>query len=59
MGTLSSALGPAAVCNERGLVHGLGRTFVGDVSLMPQVPRANTNIPAVVIGEKIAQDLLA
>jgi choline dehydrogenase-like flavoprotein len=34
------------------------RVVVGDVSLMPQIPRANTNIPAVVIGERIAALLL-
>ena len=31
---------------------------VADCSLMPQVPRANTNIPAVVIGERIAGILI-
>jgi choline dehydrogenase len=46
-----------AVCNAKGKVHGLSRVTVGDVSLMPQIPRANTNIPAVVIGERIAQVL--
>jgi choline dehydrogenase len=43
-----------SVCDSHGRVHGMQRVFVGDVSLMPQIPRANTNIPAVVIGEKIA-----
>ena len=51
--------GPDAVCDAAGRVHGLERTYVGDVSLMPQIPRANTNIPAIVIGERIAQGLLA
>jgi choline dehydrogenase-like flavoprotein len=31
---------------------------VADAAIMPQVTRANTNIPSVVIGEKIAADLL-
>lgn len=26
---------------------------------MPVVPRANTNVPAVVVGERIADELLA
>ena len=31
---------------------------VADASIMPVVPRANTNIPSVVVGEKIAQVML-
>jgi choline dehydrogenase len=31
---------------------------VADCSIMPVVPRANTNIPAVVVGEKIAAAIL-
>jgi choline dehydrogenase len=50
---------PLAVCDERGRVHGLEGLVVCDCSLMPQVPRANTNIPAVLIGERIAQLLLS
>jgi choline dehydrogenase len=57
------ALGPAgdelAVCDARGRLHGLDRVVVADCSLMPVVPRANTNVPAVVIGERIADELLA
>jgi choline dehydrogenase len=57
------ALGPAgdelAVCDARGRLHGLDRIVVADCSLMPVVPRANTNVPAVVIGERIADELLA
>ena len=39
--------------------RGLDRVFVADCSLMPVVPRANTNVPAVVVGERIADELLA
>jgi choline dehydrogenase len=49
----------SSVCDPRGRVHGTARTVVADVSLMPQIPRANTNIPAVVIGERIAAMLLS
>lgn len=59
VGTCAMGHGPDAVCDEIGRVHGLARVTVGDVSLMPRIPRANTNIPAVVIGERIAQCLLA
>ena len=55
MGTASD---PSAVCAGDGQVHGLERVFVADCSLMPVVPRANTNVPAVVVGERIADVLL-
>jgi choline dehydrogenase len=55
VGTCAMGVGNDAVCNETGQIHGLERVSVGDVSLMPQIPRANTNIPAVMIGERIAQ----
>ena len=48
----------SSVCDASGRVRGMERVVVGDVSLMPQIPRANTNIPAVVIGERIAAILL-
>lgn len=46
------------VCDSHGRVRGLDRITVADVSLMSQIPRANTNIPAVMIGERIASFLL-
>jgi choline dehydrogenase len=49
---------PLAVVNASGQVHGLQGLYVADASIMPVVPRANTNIPSVVVGEKIAADLL-
>lgn len=48
-----------AVCSPTGTVHGLANLTVADVSLMAQIPRANTNIPAVMMGERIASFLLA
>ena len=57
------ALGPAgdelAVCDPAGRLHGIDRVVVADCSLMPVVPRANTNVPAVVVAERIADGLLA
>jgi choline dehydrogenase len=47
------------VCDNRGRLHGATNVVVADASLMPQIPRANTNIPAVVIGERIAGWLLS
>ena len=59
VGTAMMGLDPdRSVCDQRGRVHGTDRLVVADVSLMPQIPRANTNIPAVVIGERIAALLL-
>src|SRR5208282_1456543 len=56
------AMGPAheagAVVDARGRVHGLDNCYVGDASIIPVVPRANTNIPALVVGLRIAGWLL-
>jgi choline dehydrogenase len=45
---------PTAVVDTRGKVHGVDNLYVADASLMPVVPRANTNIPALVVGERIS-----
>jgi choline dehydrogenase-like flavoprotein len=45
---------PTAVVDARGKVHGMDNLYVADASIMPVVPRANTNIPALVVGERIA-----
>lgn len=47
-----------AVVDHRAAVHGLQSLFVADCSIMPVVPRANTNIPAAVVGEKVASLLV-
>jgi choline dehydrogenase len=49
---------PTAVVAPRGRVHGLDDLYVADASIMPIVPRANTNLPAAVVGERIARHLL-
>jgi choline dehydrogenase len=49
---------PLAVCDGAGRVRGLEGTVVADCSLMPVIPRANTNLPAVMVGERIADSLL-
>jgi len=45
---------PEAVVDHTGALHGLAGGYVADCSIMPIVPRANTNIPAIVVGERIA-----
>ena len=58
VGTAMMGTDPSqSVCDHRGRVHGASSVVVADVSLMPQIPRANTNIPAVVIGERLASFL--
>ncbi|MEQ1872793.1 MAG: GMC family oxidoreductase [Ilumatobacteraceae bacterium] len=58
VGTCAMGEGSMAVCDSSGRVHGVDGVVVADVCLMPQVPRANTNLPAVMIGERIARTLL-
>jgi choline dehydrogenase len=58
VGTCAMGIGEMAVCDERGRLHGSDRIVVADASVIPTIPRANTNIPAVVIGERIATLLL-
>jgi choline dehydrogenase len=42
-----------AVVDAGGAVHGLQELYVADCSIMPTIPRANTNVPAAVIGLRI------
>ena len=46
---------PTAVVDERGLVHGVRGIRIADASIMPRVPSANTNIPTIMIGERMAE----
>ena len=50
-------MGPArereAVVDARGRVHGLDNLYVADAAVMPVIPRANTNMPALVVGLRI------
>lgn len=55
---MGPAADPAAVTDARGRIHGLENAYVADCSIIPVIPRANTNIPAVVIGARIAGWLL-
>jgi len=60
VGTTAMGLDPAtSVCDHAGRVHGRPGLVVADAAAIPTIPRANTNIPAVVVGERIAQLLLA
>ena len=57
VGTCAMGESEDDVCDAQGRVRGLRRVSIADASLMPQIPRANTNLPSVMIGERIAQFL--
>ena len=43
-----------AVVDQHGRVHGLENLRIADASIMPNCIRANTNVPTMMIGERIA-----
>ena len=57
------AMGPAsdpmAVADAEGRVRGVEGLVVADASLMPVTPRATTNLPTVVVAERIASSLVS
>lgn len=48
-----------SVVNQFGRVHGIEALTIADISIMPDCPRANTNSPAIMIGERIASFMMA
>ena len=47
-----------AVTDPAGRVHGVEGFRVIDASIMPTIPRGNTNIPTIMLAEKIADEML-
>ena len=51
---MGPASDPLAVVDQRGSVHGIAGLRIADASVMPDCPRANTNVTTMMIGERIA-----
>jgi choline dehydrogenase len=55
----TARMGPAddtgAVVDELGFVHGVRNLRIADASIFPCVPRANTNLPTIMVGERIGE----
>ena len=49
---------PLAVTDASARVYGVEGLRVADASIMPSVPCANTNLPTIMIGEKVAATVL-
>jgi 5-(hydroxymethyl)furfural/furfural oxidase len=56
---MGAAGDPGAVTDSHGRVYGVEGLRVADASIMPAVPCANTNIPTIMVGEKIAATILS
>ena len=46
-----------AVVDNMGRVHGVDNLYVIDASIMPNVPRGNTNIPVAMVAERLVSTL--
>ena len=46
---------PTAAVDQYGRVFGVEGPYVADASIMPTIPRANTNIPTIMIGERFGE----
>jgi choline dehydrogenase len=51
---MGPASNPMSVVDQTLRVHGLENLWIGDASIMPTVTRANTNLSAIMIGERVA-----
>ena len=49
---------PHAVVDRHGRVIGVEGLLVADASIMPNVPTTNTNLPTLMVAERIAAELL-
>ncbi|THD64475.1 GMC family oxidoreductase N-terminal domain-containing protein [Phenylobacterium sp.] len=56
---MGAATDPTAVTDPQGRVRGVDGLRVVDASVMPFCPRANTNLPTIMLAEKLADAILA
>ena len=56
---MGAADDPGAVTDPSARVYGVEGLRVCDASIMPRVPRANTNFPTIMMAEKVADTILA
>ena len=54
---MGPASDPASVVDSTGKIHGVEGLHVVDASIMPTVPRANTNLPTLMVAERIVAAL--
>lgn len=52
---MGPATDPLAVVDQFGRCHAVEGLVVADASIMPTVPRANTNLTSIMIGEKVGE----
>ncbi|WP_436798577.1 GMC family oxidoreductase [Mesorhizobium escarrei] len=55
---MGPALEPTSVTDPSGRVHQVSGLRVADASVMPFCPRANTNIPTIMVAEKMSHAIL-
>jgi 5-(hydroxymethyl)furfural/furfural oxidase len=48
-----------AVVDSAGCVYGFSNLRIVDASIMPAIPRGNTNIPTVMVAEKVAANIVS
>ena len=53
--TMGPADDPTAVVDQYGRAHAVDGLVIADASIMPEVPRANTNLTSIMIGERIGE----
>jgi choline dehydrogenase len=55
VGTCRMGSDPLAVVDHTGRVHGVTGLTVADASIMPTIPRANTNLPTLMVAERVSR----
>ena len=56
---MGAADDPDAVTDEQGRVRGVPGLRVVDASIFPTIPCSNTNLPTIMVAERIADLILA